>query len=429
MMELTMVSRRSVAWGLRETFLIVLFLAVSTLSVHAQTEKAADGKPQTNPRLELYGFVMTDVIFQSGQNDDQWFDVLRPTKLPAFEDEFGEDGRTWFSVRQTRFGAKSYLPTELGELFAQFEWELFGVGVDAGQTTIRLRHAYGELGKFGAGQYWSPFMDIDVFPNSIEYWGPNAMVFFRNVQLRFMPVKGDSRVTLALERPGASADQGRFEDRIELQNVRGRFSWPDFSAEGRLAKDWGYVELAGIIRHMQWDDLLPNDGIDLDGDALGWGLSLSSNLKPSKSTVIRLQVVGGEGVQNYMNDAPADVGIVLNPGDPSRPIVGEALGMLGATAFIDYQWSRLFSSALGYSWLEIDNTDGQSIDAFKTGQYALFNLLYYPTTNTMVGGEVQWGRRDNAFDGFHSDDLRFQLSARVNYSLKFWNEMRATNDD
>ncbi len=23
-------------------------------------------------------------------------------------------------------------------------------------------------------------MDIDVFPNSLEYWGPNAMVFFRN---------------------------------------------------------------------------------------------------------------------------------------------------------------------------------------------------------------------------------------------------------
>jgi len=26
-----------------------------------------------------------------------------------------------------------------------------------------------------------------VFPNSIEYWGPNGMVFFRNVQFRWMP--------------------------------------------------------------------------------------------------------------------------------------------------------------------------------------------------------------------------------------------------
>ncbi len=40
-----------------------------------------------------------------------------------------------------------------------------------GQTTIRLRHAYGELGQFLAGQTNSLFMDIDVFPNTIDYWG------------------------------------------------------------------------------------------------------------------------------------------------------------------------------------------------------------------------------------------------------------------
>ena len=407
----------------RWRWLLAALLIATPTMVFGQEEKAA-----VNPRLELYGFIMTDAIYQSGQSDAAWFDVLRPTKLPAFEDEFGRDGRTHFSVRQTRFGAKAYLPTDLGELFTQFEWEMFGTGVDAGQTTLRLRHAYAELGKIGAGQYWSPFMDIDIFPNSIEYWGPNGMVFFRNIQLRFMPVKGDSRVTFALERPGASGDQGRFEDRTELDNVAGRFPWPDFSAEGRLGRSWGYVELAGIIRPLEWDDLL-DDQFDLSGDDLGWGVSLSSNLKFIRNTVIRLQGVIGEGVQNYMNDAPVDVGIALNPGDPVRPIVGEALGMWSATGFIDYQWSRLFSSSLGYSILEMDNTDGQSDDAFKKGQYALFNLLYYPTVNTMIGAEVQWGQRDNAFDGFSSDDFRFQLSARANWSLKFWNEMRASNDN
>ena len=33
-------------------------------------------------------------------------------------------------------------------------------------------------------------MDIDVFPNTLEYWGPNGMVFFRNVQVRYMPIQG-----------------------------------------------------------------------------------------------------------------------------------------------------------------------------------------------------------------------------------------------
>ena len=408
----------------RRCILPALFVvATSPIAARAQeSEKAA-----ANPRLELYGFIMTDAAYQFGQSSGDWFDVLRPTKLPAFEEQYGRDGRTSFSVRQTRFGAKAYLPTDLGEVFTQFEWEMFGTGVDAGQTTLRLRHAYAELGKFGAGQYWSPFMDIDIFPNSIEYWGPNGMVFFRNIQLRYMPVKGDSRVTFALERPGASGDQGRFEDRTELEGVAGRFPLPDFSAEGRLGRGWGYVELAGILRPMAWDDIL-DDQFDFSGDALGWGVSLSSNLKAGNA-VFRLQGVIGEGIQNYMNDAPVDVGIATNFDDPVRPIVGEALGMWSATGFLDYQWSRLFSSSLGYSILEMDNTDGQSDDAFKKGQYALVNLLYYPTVNTMIGGELQWGQRDNAFDGFVSNDVRFQVSARANWSLKFWNEMRASNEN
>ena len=80
-----------------------------------------------------------------------------------------------------------------------------GTGDDAGQTTFRLRHIYGSWGPILAGQTNSVFMDIDTFPNTVEYWGPNGMAFFRNVQLRYMPIKGDSRVTIALERPGASA--------------------------------------------------------------------------------------------------------------------------------------------------------------------------------------------------------------------------------
>ena len=189
--------------------------------------------------MDIYGFIMLDTGYQSKQNDPDWFDVVRPTKLPSFEDEFGEDGHFFASVRQTRFGVKTSTPTGLGDLKTQFEFELFGTGVDAGQTTIRLRHAYGELGHFGAGQTWSPFMDIDVFPNSVEYWGPNGMAFFRNVQVRWMPIQGDTRMTIALERPGASADQGDFADRIELQNVRGRFPYPDLSAEYRLGARLG----------------------------------------------------------------------------------------------------------------------------------------------------------------------------------------------
>jgi hypothetical protein len=258
-------------------------------------------------------------------------------------------------------------------------------------------------------------MDIDVFPNSVEYWGPNGMVFFRNVQVRWMPIQGDTRMTIALERPGASADQGVYAGRIELQNVRGRFPVPDLSAEYRLGRKWGYVEVAGILRLIKWDDLQA-DQFDLSGDATAWGVSLSSNLKPGANDVVRLQVVSGEGVQNYMNDAPVDVGIENNPGSQTAPIVGKALPLLGIVAFLDHTWNEKWSSSIGYSRLDIDNSNAQAASAFSVGQYGLVNLLHYPAKNVMVGGEVQWGNRENFSDGFSVDDYRIQFSFRYNFS-------------
>jgi hypothetical protein len=380
------------------------------------TKKTSSGGEST---LDIYGFIMLDSGYNFGQIDPNWFDVVRPVKLPSFKDEFGPDGRTFWGVRQTRFGVKTSNPTSLGDLKTTFEFELFGTGVDAGQTTFRLRHAYGELGQFGAGQTWSPFMDIDVFPNSIEYWGPNGMVFFRNVQLRWMPIRGNSRLTFAVERPGASADQGVYADRIELQGVKPKFDMPDFSMQGRLAREWGYVQAAAIFRKISWVDLNKTPARDLSGDVFGWGVNLSSNAKFSKNDTGRFQLVYGHGVQNYMNDAPTDVGIKNNFSNPHTPIVGVALPMLGAVAFVDHTWNERFTSSGGWSLLHITNSNGQTPSAFRQGQYGLANVLYHPVKNVMAGGEFQWGRRQNYTDGFVYDDFRLQFSFRYNFSKTF----------
>jgi hypothetical protein len=372
--------------------------------------------PEPKPRMDIYGFAMLDLGYDFKQVDPDWFDVLRPTKLPSFENQFGEDGNFYAGVRQSRFGVKGWLPTKLGEIKTIFEFELFGTGVDAGQTTFRLRHAWGELGCFGAGQSWSPFMDPDVFPNSIEYWGPNGMVFFRNVQARWMPMQGENELFLAVERPGASADQGAFADRIELQNVKGHFPAPDFSIHYKRSGDWGHVQIAGIYRYMSWTDTVP-DEVDLSGHANGWGVNLSTNIKTPMKGTIRASVVYGEGIENYMNDAPVDVGVETNFTNPRRPLLGKTLPILGIVAFYDLNWSEKFSSAFGYSRVDIDNSNGQEPSAFHIGQYALANLLYYPVKNVMAGLEFQWGRRENNSDGFSVDDYRIQFSARYNFSF------------
>ena len=52
-------------------------------------------------------------------------------------------------------------------------------------------------------------MDGDIFPNTIDYWGPTGMVFYRNVQFRWTPIAGDRELAIAIEDPGNDIDTGQ----------------------------------------------------------------------------------------------------------------------------------------------------------------------------------------------------------------------------
>ncbi len=397
----------------------ILLAAAVALAAGAGDARAQAAPQPGQPEFEVYGFAMLDMGHNFKQIDPNWFDTLRLTKLPSSEKQFGEDNSTFAGVRQSRLGVKSSASTSMGALKTIFEFELFGTGVDEGQTTFRLRHAWGELGEFGAGQYWSPFTDPDVFPNSLEYWGPTGLAWYRNVQVRWTPINDEhSSFMVALERPGASGDSGVYANRIELQNIRARFPLPDFSAAYRANMKWGYARLAGQLRAIKWDDVL-DDQFDLSGSATGWGINATSGINFGKSDVLRVAFVIGEGIQNAMNDSPVDIGVKKNPGNVVTPVVGEPLPLVAFTLFLDHRWNERYTSTMGYSRQDIDNTDGQAPNAFKVGQYALGNLLYTPVPNVMFGGEFQWGRRENFSDGFSSDGVKIQFAFKYNFSHKF----------
>ncbi|MGB5585719.1 MAG: DcaP family trimeric outer membrane transporter [Gammaproteobacteria bacterium] len=396
---------------------VALLMFGTTFSVLADTDKQ-------EAYLDIYGHIMLDMGYQSGSNDPNWYDVVRPTKLPVFENQYGPDGNYFASVRQSRFGVKGFKPTTKGDIKTIFEFELFGVGSDEGQTTFRLRHAYGEFNNVGAGQYWSVFMDPDVFPNSLEYWGPNGMVFFRNIQLRYTPIAGKNTVAIALEKPGASGDPGVRVDDPVVPFLEPRFPLPDLTAHYRRTDDWGHFQVAGILRYAEIVDQ-SNSPVDQSQDIAGWGVNLSTNVKFSADT-LKLQLVFGEGIQNYMNDGSVDIGATA----PGSSNISEELPLVGVVAFYDRTWNERFTSTIGYSLIDIDNSAGQTASAFRKGQYALANLLYHPVENVMWGVELQWGKRDNKGDGQmdtidglsrlvkSSDDLRVQLSFKYNFGTR-----------
>ena len=420
-------------YGSLSTSLKLIFLSgmiLFTITAMAQqlsadstrNKKVITQVAQKKPNFEIYGFILTDVIYDFKQIDPKWYDVPRPTKLSSYKDQFAPDGQIYFSARETRFGTRSYFPTPLGPLTTLFEFDLFGSGADAGQTTFHLRHAYAELGKFGVGQTSSPFMDVDVFPNDFDYWGPNGMANIRSVQIRYMPIQGNTKLTIALEKPNATSDDGLYSDTIALKNVKPQYSLPDLTAEYRFGRSWGYIELAGVLRKLKWKDLDPS-GINYSGHQTGWGLNLSSGIKVLKKDIIHLQLVYGEGIGNYIRDAPADIGI-KNTGTNS--IKGVALPIIGFVGFYDHYWNKKFSSTIGYSSVTVSNTNGQAPSAFKMGGYALTNLIYTPVKDMMAELELQYLNRKNFSDGWTATDPRIQFSFKFNFSQKFYHELNST---
>src|SRR5678815_3988604 len=116
------------------------FVAACALPTAAQADKKFE--------FTIYGFAQADFIYDFNRVHPDWEATLRPSQIPTdnHPDIFGSNGQSVFSARQSRFGVKGDIPVSksIGDINFKFEFDLYGTGVDAGQTTIRLRHAYGE---------------------------------------------------------------------------------------------------------------------------------------------------------------------------------------------------------------------------------------------------------------------------------------------
>jgi hypothetical protein len=408
--------------------LLIILLFTSSL-------KAQNAEPEKT--MEIFGFIQMDSGYDFGRMNPDWYDTMRPTQILDKEgNEYQSQGVYFMSVRQTTFGIKNYMDTPLGKIKTHFEFDLFGMGKEVGNTAFRLKHAYAELDKIGAGQTNSLFTDTDVYPNIVEFMGPNALPFLRNVQIRYTPISDQNNsLAIAIERPGATADQGQYgEDFIYaslLDGVTARFSVPDLTAEYRYSNTWGYLELAGILRSIKWEDH-NTDQYDLSGSAVGWGLSLTTRLKLTNSVIFHGALTTGAGIQNYMNDADADIGIKRQYDNANAPIKGVAIPMVGVVTYFDINWSQKFTSAIGYSILNNNTTEAQLSTAYETGQYASVNLLYSPIKNCILGPELQWGMRQNndfggdpqfnlpAAKGNSGTDVKLQFSFRYSFNNTFY---------
>ncbi|MEP5763287.1 MAG: DcaP family trimeric outer membrane transporter [Halieaceae bacterium] len=371
--------------------------------------------------VNIYGFAMADAIYDFKRVDPNWEDTLRVTTVPTRSGAFGEDGNFAFGVRQSRMGVSGTYGDDISFIL---EAELFGVGGDEGQTTPRLRQAWATYKNFGMGQYWSNFMDIDIFPNTIDYWGPTGMVFYRNQQARYTFPLGDDEFSIAIEDPDTALTVGKFRDTdlcdlpdappdcessesIAGDVFQAHNDVPDLSVRYRNNGDFGHFQVAGMFRKLGYERL---DTGQKD-DEFGWGVNTSAGLRFFNNDMLKLQVVYGEGIGNYMNDGGVDI---APDSDDLLQAQAEAVELIGISAYYDHYWNNEWSTSIGWSMIDLESNEGRDNIEFETGQIAQINLLHYPVDNVLLGTEFIWGQREDV-SGNTGSDYRIQFSLKVNF--------------
>src|SRR5712672_2177831 len=68
----------------------------SNVPAAAPPQEAQEKKEEPKNTFQVYGFAQLDSGYDFKTNDPDWFDVVRPTKLPAFAGQFAPDGKAYF---------------------------------------------------------------------------------------------------------------------------------------------------------------------------------------------------------------------------------------------------------------------------------------------------------------------------------------------
>ncbi len=365
--------------------------------------------------VSVNGHVQLDMIGDFDRVDPAWTGALRPTRIPVVcpgDAGCGPAGETTLSVRASRLNVVGSIPTKLGRLSTRIEFDLFGTATDAGRTTFRFRHAWGELGSVGAGQTNSLFMDGDAFPAGIEYWGPSGLMVIRTAQLRWTPVRRPgSSLAFSMESPTSSIDVGRAFGADDTLGLRRRTLTPDFHVQWRLQRRWGHVQVSGVLTETGFESSRSADGRPTVRRT-GGGISASTRAKLTATGTVVAQATTGRGIAGYANDGGVDLAPAGDP--PLRP-------RLVPTRALTLYWEQRVAPAWLVSLGGSENRQYPSAlqegDALRYGRYATLDLHWTPDPALLVGVSLQHGvRRTNELG--EAQATRLQFTARWSFDSR-----------
>jgi len=362
--------------------------------------------PNTRAMIRFNARPRVDATWDDGQGDKNRFVIA---KIPV-RGESNYDGKTQFNInsKATNLMAEVVAPDVPGNPRFYYQNDFFGSGDN--EYEFRVQHMYGQIYNLVAGQTFSIFEDPDVWPDTVDYEGPNSMIWSRRPLIHYQAgLCEHTKLTFGIEQPNSDVADGVDATGTVVDNVDGYQRFPDAGAQIRIQDaDVGHIELAVIVREIGGDS--PTYGKD---EVVGAGANLSGSLQVLGDDVILGQLTYGKGIGRFGNDTSfekADAAF-----DSSGHL--KALRYFGAMAAFTHNWSSRFRSTVSYGYVRLSNEAGQGAYAYDDTHYASANLVVQPfdeVRTVVMGLEVLFGRRKTQ-DHSTGDLTRVQFGIR--YSI------------
>ncbi|MDD2760482.1 MAG: DcaP family trimeric outer membrane transporter [Methylomonas sp.] len=370
--------------------------------------------PGTDTSLGFGGYVKLDANYSNvSMGRDKLGDQhLLVAQIPVGDERLGLHSKTTFHAKESRFWLKSFTPSSWGDINTLLEVDFLNAP-ETFNYTPRLRHAYGSIGNFLAGQTWTTFLNVAAIADTQDAAGPvGALVYQRQPQLRwtqpFNLAGTPMEFQTALESPRSRlwVDPALAEtaDGYGFNYPNGE-RYPDLIARLNYNPDWGSLSLAAMARQIRYTKPASTQ------EAGDWGgaVSLAGKINTLGMDNLRFMLNYGNALGRYASinlfeDAALDADGRL-----------QLVKAYGGTLAYQHWWNNSWRSTLAYGIARADQP------AFVFGarttrqaQSVHANLLWSPTLQTTFGLEYIYAERERV-DELSGDLHRLQFSTRFNF--------------
>lgn len=316
--------------------------------------------------------------------------------------DYGGGAQSTVNANATQLRVDVRAP-ELGGNF-RFYYQNDFFGSNSKNMQYRLQHLYGQFYGFKAGFTYGIWEDPDIWPDTVDYEGPNAVIFARRPVAQYTRAWSDNwNTTFGVEQPDIYVDVDSGGNTSAAQVTR----MPDLGFNTRFeSTGFGHVQFSAIFRDLG----ARNDAGNVQ-NVFGWGVNLQTGIDLTKQTSLQLMGVYGEGVGGMGNDTS-----FLNS-DAAYSASGdlEALPYWSAMIGLTHRWNQEFRSTVSYGYVNLDNASGQVDTFYHTSQYASANLIWQLRKRLSIGLEGLYGLQEAKGGADSGDHWRVQLG--MVYSL------------